>query len=76
MIFGISQDVVHNTKRFLALQFDKKDMGEIKVIMSVKIIIMGNSTMLSQEHYVKKILKRFGHFEDKPMTTPYDANTI
>ena len=26
--------------------------------------------MLSQEHYVEKILKRFGHFD-----TPYDANT-
>ena len=31
--------------------------------------------MLSQEHYVEKILKRFGHFDTKPLSTLYDANT-
>ena len=31
--------------------------------------------MLSQEHYVKKILKRFEHFNANPVSTPYDANT-
>ena len=46
-----------------------KYMGETKVILSVKII------MLSQEHYVEKILKRFGHFDAKPVSSPYDANT-
>ena len=52
-----------------------KDMGEAKVILGVKIIRMGDSIMLSQEHYVEKILKRFGHFDAKPVSTPYDANT-
>ena len=37
--------------------------------------MMGNSIMLSQEHYVAKIFKRFGHFDVKPVSTPYDANT-
>ena len=36
---------------------------------------MGDSIMLSQEHYVEKILKRFDHFDAKPVSTPYDANT-
>ena len=67
--------MVHSTKRFLASQFDMKDMGEAKVILGVKIIRMGDSIMLSQEHYVEKILKRFGHFNAKPVSTPYDANT-
>ena len=67
--------MVHSTKRFLASQFDMKDMGEAKVILDVKIIRMGDSIMLSQEHYVEKILKRFGHFDAKPVSTPYDANT-
>ena len=52
-----------------------KDIGETKVILGVKITRMGDSIMLSQERYVKKILKRFGHFDVKPMSTPYDANT-
>ena len=52
-----------------------KDMGEAKVILGVKITRMGDIIMLSKEHYVEKILKRFGHFDAKPMSTPYDANT-
>ena len=75
LIFGTSLSVVHSTKRFLASQFDIKDMGEAKVILGVKITRMGDSIMISQEHYVEKILKRFGHFDAKPMSTPYDANT-
>ena len=46
-----------------------------KVIMGVKITRMGDSIILSQEHYVEKILKRFGHFDAKPVSTPYNANT-
>ena len=67
--------MVHCTKRFLASQFDMKDMDKAKVILGVKIKRMGDSIKLSQEHYVEKILKRFGHFDAKPVSTPYDANT-
>ena len=52
-----------------------KDMGEAKVILGVKITRMGDSIMLSQEYYVEKILKRFGHFDAKLVSTPYDVNT-
>ena len=75
MLIGTSLSVVHNTKRFLAPQFDMKDMGEAKVTLGVKIIRMGDSIMLSQEHYIEKILKSFKHFDVKPVSTPYDANT-
>ena len=75
LILDTSPSVVHNTKRFIASQFDMKDMGEAKVIVGVKITTMGDSIMLSHEHYVEKILKRFGHFDTKPVSTLYDANT-
>ena len=74
LIFGTSLSVIHSTKRFLASQFDMKDMGEAKVILGVKITRMGDSIMLSQEHYIEKILKRFGNFDAKLVSTPYDAN--
>ena len=63
LIFGTSLGVIHSTKRFLPSQFDMKDMGEAKVILGVKITKMGDSITLSQEHYVEKILKRFGNFD-------------
>ena len=75
LIFGSSLSVVYSTKRFIASQFDMKDMGEAKVILCVKITRMGDSIMISQEHYVEKILKRFENFNAKPVSTPYDANT-
>ena len=74
LICGTNLDVVHSTKRFLASQFDMKDMGEAKVILGLKITRMGDRIMLSQEHYVEKILKRFGQFNVKPVSTIYDAN--
>ena len=49
-----------------------KDMSEVKVILGVKITRMSNSIMLSKEHYVEKILKKFGHFNAKPMGSPYE----
>ena len=75
LIFGTSLSVVYITKRFLASQIDMKDMGEGKVILGVKITKMGDNIMLSQEHYVEKLLKRFGHFDVKLVSTPYDDNT-
>ena len=75
LIFGTSLSVVHSTKRFLASQIDMKDMGEGKVILGVKITKMDDNIMLSQEHYVEKILKRFGQFDVKLVSTPYDDNT-
>ena len=47
LIFGTSLSMVHSTKRFLASQFDMKDIGEAKVILGVKIIRMSDSIMLS-----------------------------
>ena len=75
LIFGTSLSVVHSTKRFLASQFHMKDMCKAKLILGVKITRMGDSIMLSQEQYVEKILKRFGHFDAKPVSTLYDDKT-
>ena len=43
--------------------------------MGVKIIRNEDSILLSQEHYVEKLLKKFGHYDDKPMQSPFDSNT-
>ena len=73
LIFGTSLDVVHNTKRFLGFNFDMKDMGEVNVILGIKILRNDGCITLSQSHYVKKVLKRFEYFDLSPMSTPYDS---
>ena len=62
-------------KKFLGSKFDMKDLGEAEVIIRIKITRTPNEIKLSQEHYVKKILRKFEHFDCKPMSTPYDLSS-
>ena len=78
LIFGTNLQVVINTKSFLRSKFDMKDLGEGEVIPGIKITRTLNGINLSrtsQEHYVEKILKRFEHFDYKPVSTPYDPSS-
>ena len=50
------------------------DMGEIDVILGIKIIRDSDRIMLSQGHYIGRILKRFDHFDCTPVFTPYDGS--
>ena len=50
-------------------------MGEASVILGVQIIRKSDGIILSQKHYVEKLLKKFGHFDVTLVSTPYDANT-
>ena len=75
LIFGTCNDIVFKTKSFLTSKFDMKDIGEASVILRVKIIRKGDSTLLSQEHYVEKLLRKYKYHDFKPVGTPYDANS-
>ena len=72
LIFRTNLQVVINTKSFLRSKFDMKDLGEAEVILGIKITRTLNGLNFSQEHYIEKILKRFEHFDCKPMSTPYN----
>ena len=75
LIFGTNLDIVISTKMFLSSNFDMKDMGEADVILGIKLINKFNYIMLSQEHYVEKILRKFSYLECKPVSTPFNANS-
>ena len=62
LVFGTNLEVVCEIKKFLGSKFDMKDIGEVKVILGIKITIMPNGLKLSQEHYVEKILRKFEPF--------------
>jgi hypothetical protein len=51
-----------------------KDMGETRVILSIKIIKRDNDILLTKEHYVEKLLKKLGHFDVTPVNIPYNDN--
>ena len=50
-------------------------MGEASVILGVKIIMKGDNILLFQEHYVKKLLRKYKYYDFKSVSTPYDANS-
>ena len=62
-------------QEILGSKFDMKDLGEIEVIIGIKITWTPNGLKLSQEHYVEKILRKFKHFDCKIVSTPYDPSS-
>jgi len=59
LIFSTCIDVVSGTKLFLGCKFEMKNMGEVNVILDVRIIRKGDNILLSQEQYIEKLLKKF-----------------
>ena len=54
-----------------------KNLGKAEVILGIKITRTSNGLKLSQDqHYVEKILRKFEHFDCKPVSTPYDPSSL
>jgi hypothetical protein len=49
-------DIINEAKSFLSKSFELKDLGEADVMM----IKDDSGIILSQSHYVEKVLSRFG----------------
>ena len=74
LIFGTNLEIINDTKSFLSSNFDMKDMGEVDVILGIKITRDFDRIMLSQGQYIERILKRFDYFDCTLVFTPYDDN--
>jgi len=61
-------------KSFLSSNFDIKDLGHVGVILSIKLIKKNDGMILTQSHYVEKLLKKFNYFDVKLVCTPYDSS--
>ena len=74
LIIGRNNDIIKATKRMLASKFDMKDLDVVDVILGMKISWKFDGLVLSQSHYVKKVLEKFKKYDDSPMRTPVDVN--
>jgi hypothetical protein len=54
--------LLHETKRFLSMNFEMKDMGEESYVIGIEIFRDGSRRLLglSQKAYIKRVLERFG----------------
>ena len=45
------------------------------MILGIEITRISNELKLSQEHYIKKIFRKFEHLDCKLVSNPYDLNS-
>ena len=74
LIFGTDQLQVDKTKMLLSSKFSMKDLGEADVILGIRIIRENKGLIMTQSHYVEKILKRFNYSDCSPVSTPMDPS--
>ncbi|GJR50818.1 zinc finger, CCHC-type containing protein [Tanacetum coccineum] len=53
-------------------KFSMKDMGEANVILGIKIKRENKGIVITQSHYIEKILNKFNHEDCSPVSTPID----
>ena len=69
-----NNEVIKTTKEMFNNKFDMKDLGVVDVILGIKISKTLDGLILSQSHYIEKILKKFKQDDSSPMITPVDVN--
>ncbi|GJR79024.1 retrovirus-related pol polyprotein from transposon TNT 1-94 [Tanacetum coccineum] len=74
-IIGSNDKMIKYTKDILKSKFDMKDMGLADVILGIKIIRTQNGLVLSQVHYVDKILNTHNAGDSDLARTPINTST-
>ncbi|GJS15346.1 retrovirus-related pol polyprotein from transposon TNT 1-94 [Tanacetum coccineum] len=74
LIVGSNDKMIRSTKDMLKSKFDMKDMGLANVILEIKIIRTQNRLVLSQAHYVDKILNTHNAGDSGQARTPIDTS--
>ena len=74
LIIGCDDNMIKSTKNMLKSKFDMKDMGLADVILGIKISRASNRLILSQTHYVDKILGNFNKDDNTMSKTPLDTS--
>ena len=74
IIIGSNNDIIKATKRMLTSEFVMKDLGIANVILGMKISRKSDGRVLSQSHYVKKVLAIFKKCDNSLLRTLIDVN--
>nr|GEU56410.1 zinc finger, CCHC-type [Tanacetum cinerariifolium] len=72
LISGTDQNQVDKTKKFLSSKFSMKDIGEANVIFGIKRKCENKGIVITQSHYIEKILKKFNCEDYSSVSTPMD----
>ncbi|XP_060182496.1 wall-associated receptor kinase 5-like [Lycium barbarum] len=70
LIVGANLQEIDRLKKGLSEEFAMKDLGAAKQILGMRIDRSKEGIKLSQEEYVRKVIKRFNMHDAKPVSTP------
>ena len=56
-------------------EFEMSMMGELTFFVGLQIKQSSNGISISQEKYIKELLKKFNMFDSKPIDTPMGTNS-
>nr|GEU39416.1 hypothetical protein [Tanacetum cinerariifolium] len=72
LIFETDQNQVDKTNKFLSSRVSMKDMGEATVILGINIKRENKGIVITESHYIEKILKKFNREDCSPVSTSID----
>ena len=71
IIFGsTNQDFCEEFGKIMASEFEMSMIGELSYFLGLQIKQMKNGTFMSQDKYIKDMLKKFGMDDSKAISTP------
>jgi hypothetical protein len=72
LIFSINMVGIVETKRYLTSIFKIKDLGEVDIILNIKVKKHSNGYAFNQSYYIKKILDKFKHLNIKKANISFE----
>ena len=76
IIFGsTNQDFSEEFGKMMANEFEISMIGELSYFLGLQIKQLKNGTFVSQDNYIKDMLKKFGMNESKDISTPIETNS-
>ena len=72
VITGADLGEINHVKLQLAASFDMKDMGDLHYFLGIEVIRTPEGILISQRHYVLRMLFKFRMADSKSVSTPLD----
>ena len=74
VIVGADLDKIDRVKSQLETSFEMKDLNDLHYFLGVEVICNPEGILMSQRHYVRSMLFKFGMTECKSISTPLNWN--
>ncbi|KAM1675199.1 hypothetical protein ACFX2K_041176 [Malus domestica] len=71
---GDDQNEIQRLQKYLAVEFEMKELGELKYFLGIEVARSKHGIFLSQRNYVLDLLAKTGMIYCKPVDTPIEQN--